>query len=412
MKKCISLILTALVLTQCQRPLKEDEHLVENLMRRRPEAFQEILDHKEKYEVQIIYTQIDRDERNQPAFESFYFNTDSSRYFYPASTVKMPVAFLALEKLNELGTDGLDRYSTFLTDSAWSGQTAVFEDSTAENGLPSVAHYIKKIFVVSDNDAYNRLYEFLGQQYINQKLHDKGFENLRIIHRLSIPLSLEENQHTNPVRFYHGNSPVYAQPMVKSAADYQPTAQILKGRAHVNHRDSLIQQPFDFTYKNFIALEELHLMLREVIFPGKKPAFDLAQADYDFLYQYMSQLPRETTWPDYDQKEYYDAYCKYLMFGDDRNIPDHIRIFNKIGQAYGYLIDNAYIVDFQNNVEFLLSAVIHVNDNETYNDGNYEYETIGYPFMKELGSAVYDYELTRKRSNIPDLSKFKLAYDK
>ncbi|MDP9231009.1 MAG: glycoside hydrolase family 9 protein, partial [Bacteroidota bacterium] len=42
--------------------------------------------------------------------------------------------------------------------------------STAANGFPSIAQYIKKIFLVSDNDAYNRLYEFLGQQTINDKL--------------------------------------------------------------------------------------------------------------------------------------------------------------------------------------------------------------------------------------------------
>ncbi len=61
------------------------------------------------------------------------------------------------------------------------------------------------------------------------------------------------------------------------------------------------------------------------------------------------------------------------MFGNDRNcIPDNLRIFNKVGEAYGYLIDNAYIVDFRNNVEFVLSAVIATNTDQVYNDNAYD----------------------------------------
>ena len=68
-------------------------------------------------------------------------------------------------------------------------------------------------------------------------------------------------------------------------------------------------------------------------------------------------------------------------------MPDNIRIFNKIGDAYGFMIDNAYVVDFENNVEFLLAAVLLVNENEMFNDDKYEYEEVGFPFMKRLGAG-------------------------
>jgi hypothetical protein len=100
------------------------------------------------------------------------------------------------------------------------------------------------------------------------------------------------------------------------------------------------------------------------------------------------------------------------MYGEDRTpIPKNVRIFNKVGDAYGYLIDNAYIVDFENGVEFMLSAVINTNTDRVYNDGKYEYKTIGYPFMKNLGRAVYHYELKRKKKRKPDLTDFILKYD-
>jgi hypothetical protein len=83
-----------------------------------------------------------------------------------------------------------------------------------------------------------------------------------------------------------------------------------------------------------------------------------------------------------------------------------------VGDSYGYLIDNAYIVDFENGVEFMLSAVINTNTDRVYNDGKYEYKSIGYPFMKNLGRAVYTYELQRKRKFKPDLQGFKVLYDR
>ena len=85
------------------------------------------------------------------------------------------------------------------------------------------------------------------------------------------------------------------------------------------------------------------------------------------------------------------------MYGDNKaDIPEHITIFNKVGIAYGYLTDCAYIIDEKSGIEFFLSATIHVNDNMTYNDGNYEYDDIGRPFLAELGRQVYLHEMAEK----------------
>jgi hypothetical protein len=81
-----------------------------------------------------------------------------------------------------------------------------------------------------------------------------------------------------------------------------------------------------------------------------------------------------------------------------------------VGDAYGFLTDAAYVVDFKNNIEFMLSATILCNSDGIYNDDQYEYETVGFPFMKNLGKVIYDYELHRPRKNAPDLSLFKIDY--
>ena len=55
---------------------------------------------------------------------------------------------------------------------------------------------------------------------------------------------------------------------------------------------------------------------------------------------------------------------KFFLFGDSKApIPANVRIFNKVGLAYGYMVDNAYVADLEENVEFLLTAVLLVNDN-------------------------------------------------
>ncbi|HEX5024478.1 MAG TPA: hypothetical protein VFV68_04365, partial [Agriterribacter sp.] len=61
---------------------------------------------------------------------------------------------------------------------------------------------------------------------------------------------------------------------------------------------------------------------------------------------------------------------------------------------------------------FMLSAVIYCNENQTLNDDTYEYDSIGFLFMKRLGEVIYNYELKRERSHIPNLSNFKIEYGK
>jgi hypothetical protein len=60
----------------------------------------------------------------------------------------------------------------------------------------------------------------------------------------------------------------------------------------------------------------------------------------------------------------------------------------------------------------MLSATVYVNSDGVLNDGKYEYTTVGWPFLYQLGQTVYQHELKRKRRFKPDLSEFKLTYEK
>ncbi|MBX3256126.1 MAG: serine hydrolase [Chitinophagaceae bacterium] len=389
--------------------------LPEKLLRNHPEYFSDILARKDAYRVQVIYTQIDRDENNTPSFRDHYFNVDEDNYFYPASTVKMPTALLALQKLHELNIPALRRNTPMVSGTDYNGQTAVYNDPTSVDGCPSIEQYIKKIFLVSDNDAFNRLYEFLGQEYTNRQLHQKGYTYAAINHRLEVFLSQDENRHTNPVQFRDtsGNI-IYNQPMQFNQVPY-PQRNDAVGKGYYQG-GILINEPMNFSNKNRITLPELHNILRSIIFPASvapSRRFNITAEDHRFVLQYMSQLPSETTYPPYSTT-YYDAYCKFLLLGGDKaaRLPDGVRIFNKVGDAYGFLLDVAYIADFKNKVECMLSAVIYCNADEILNDDTYDYNITGLPFMKHLGEVIYQYELKRKRKHLPDLEAFRLQYDR
>jgi hypothetical protein len=81
-----------------------------------------------------------------------------------------------------------------------------------------------------------------------------------------------------------------------------------------------------------------------------------------------------------------------------------------VGDSYGYNIDNAYIVDFKNKVEFMVTAVVQSNEDGIYNDNKYEYATVCLPFLKNLGRVLYQYELKRPKAQLPDLTKFIFNY--
>ena len=395
--------------TACERTTTW-EGSIESLLNSQPDRFGTVMQNPEKYRVQIMYTQIDRDFNNQPGFKTFIYNVNPSEYFYPASTVKLPVSALALEKLRRLNRPGLDLDTTMLTGAGKDFLTGAETDETSPNGLPSVGQYIRKILLVSDNDAFNRLYEFVGQREINERLRSMKYFDTRIIHRLESSLSEEENRWTNPVKFMQGDDVVYQQDAVyneKSLRGRQPErlgiAEIVDGQR--------LERPKDFAGKNAYSLLDQHEFIKNLVFPqSAKPRsrLHLGEDDYRFLYRYMSMYPGESGIDAYsDAGEYPQGYAKFLMYGGNANeIPPNIRIFNKVGDAYGFLTDAAYIVDFKNNIEFILSATIYTNENQTFNDDNYEYAEIGLPFLENLGQAIYEVELERKREHSPDLSRF------
>ncbi|MGZ8536861.1 MAG: serine hydrolase [Flavisolibacter sp.] len=393
---------------------KTDTYLRDILYQSTYPILQQVVNDPMKYRCQIIYTEINRDKKNNPTFINYYFNYDPKLYFNPASIVKLPLAFLSLEKLKRLSKKNINKYSIIQFDSSYERQRSLYKDSTSIDGLPTIAHLIKRAFLISENDPYNRMYQFVGQQEINRNLHQKGYPETRIT-RQFMGFTPEQNRHTNAIRFIDKNGKlIYTQPAAYNSDSFDFSQKILLGKAHIDRNDSVIQEPFDFTMHNNMPLEDVQQLLQSVLFPKSVPAyqrFDFTKDDYAFLYKYLSQYPSETSYPKYDTSEFYDSYVKFFFRDSTHKMPQHVRVFNKVGWSYGFLTDVSYVVDFKNKVEFMLSSTLYVNSDDVLNDSKYEYNSVGYPFLNQLGQTIYKYELQRKLLYQPCLSEFKIKYD-
>lgn len=395
----------------------QTDTLLKNILLTNKNAIvQQVLQHSGEYRPQVIYTQINRDKNNTPTFRNYCYNVDSLLYFNPASTVKLPLALLSLEKLHAMNVHGINKFTAMQFDTGYNTLKTEYKDSTSATGLPSIAQFIRKAFLVSDNDAYNRMYEFVGQQNINRNLHSKGYTDARIV-RHFYRMSYDQNRHSNQIRFIKPNgSIIYTQlpSYNKDSFDYSHTNKI--GIGYFNSNDSLVNEPMDFTLHNNVSLHDYQQILQSVMFPYSVPEqqrFKLTKDDYSFLYQYLSQLPSETNYPKYDTAKFYDTYVKFFFMDSLRKtMPDGIRVFNKVGWAYGFLTDISYVVDFKHNIEYMLTATVYANSDGILNDDKYDFETVAHPFMYSIGQAVYQYDLKRKRTYKPDLSEFKIKYEK
>ena len=376
------------------------ENPLETIVQSDDPKIKRVVDQLEQHQVQLLYFAIDRDKENKPQLSEYRFQQDDSLYFYPASTVKLPIAVLALEKLNQLKKAGvpITQDTPFHIVNPKTGEYIIQQDSTHPRRELTIGHLIKKIFLVSDNDAYNYLFDFVGSASINQMLQDKGIEHTAIRHKF---LFGADNENSWEYVFLQKQDTLYYQ---KSSYSHpQPTVKLKaqsKGKAYMKSGEK-VAQPMDFSRKNWMALSAQLAVLKRLIFPeifSKEARFDLTSQQLDFLRFWMSRNTLESQIEAYNNRdEYYDSYGKFVLYGDTKGeMHDGLRIYNKVGYAYGTLTDVAYIKAEEEGVEFFLAATILVNENETFNDNLYEFESIGIPFLAEIGRQLYAHELQRK----------------
>lgn len=373
--------------------------------------YHKLFEHPSRYHFQIIYTEITRDSNNVAHLKKHYLYPPNNEYFYPASLVKLPLAALALEKIDSLNKIyGITKETRLRIDSAYKCETVEDIDSSSATNYPSIANYIKRMLLVSDNYAYSRVYEFLGPRYINRRLHELGYKDAEVNQRFNAHCDSTANRYTNPFTFLANDSTVlYKQPADSNMGSINNVAENTKlGKGWVE--DKKVKPARDFRHNNYIPFKNENDILLSIIFPNDFPAehrFKLSKEDYEFLYKYMGMIPRESDHPHYTQKWYPDNLKKYIYYGTQDTINDlTVRSLNIVGRAYGFLADCSYLIDTATKAECCVSVLLYLNEKNLLNDGKYQYYEVGLPFMSDLGHAIIDYERNKKRKYKPNLDKF------
>lgn len=380
----------------------------DSLFAKYPEAFDSVLAHRSDYRLQILYTRIDRDAHNRPHLTTYDLDADKY-YYYCASMMKLPACALTLEKLNDLSQYRVTMFDSLGIDSIACTQLSP-EAMMLGTPYSCLSQYIKEMLLVSNNNAFNPVYDFLGQHAFQDRLHEIGCPRAVVSNRYANCDTIS-NRKCSPVSLFdrHTHQLRYIQPCIINERPqfYDGPLSPLVGDGYM-YGGALISAPKSFKYSNYIPLSELHRLLTRIILPETQPASErlrLTHNDYQYLYKCMGMFPRECAYPAFDSIHYPDSYMKFFIGLDTTTytMPTNLRIFNKVGQAYGFMTDCSYVVDTLNKVEFFLSCSMYLNADGILNDGKYEYDQIGFPFFKNLFNAVYTEELTRHSDYKPIL---------
>jgi hypothetical protein len=330
----------------------------------------------------------------------------NAEYFYPASTVKLCAAVAAFERFNAVARSTYVKISPdtpLALYPLFEGEKLETDDATnLDGGKLTLAHLIRRMLIVSDNDAFNDLYDFCGQKWLNERMWRAGLRSVRISHRLSFPLTPQQNRTTRKVEFRVPDFPLLL-PEQKSdlELDLEGVKGWMVGTSFFDPHDEKIDKPMSFYFKNMFGLNDMQRCLVRIVRPDLAldgEPFDLTAEQREFLMRALSQYPGDSTNPLYPREKYPDDYAKYFLPGLARVVPkERLKIYNKVGEAYGFLTDNAYVVDTQTNKSFFLTATVYANSDGVVNDDKYDYATFALPFFADLAELVARDEWSAKK---------------
>ena len=374
-----------LLLAVCSSLLSCNSNPIELVLKSDP-YLKEIIKDKEDYEIQVMLTKVNHN-NTKIDFQNYQYQHDENQYFYPASTIKLPIVVLTLKKINELRSKGSD---ITLKSKIILNNVDNYSNFKLQDSITSFQNLIADIFLVSDNSASNILIDFIGYNYFNDEMQNAGFDRTYLNHKF------------NPDPYVNSTWQIsdLDNNMISSINDNQ---KIIKADDKTNGLDKgerryfngeILDESLNFSEKNRFSITDMHNLIKYIFYPeifDKANTFNLNVEDYDFIRYWMSRFTYEDIGEKFiGDENFFETYNKFFIHGDEQSVSnEQIRVYNKIGQAYGTSIDNGLIKNYQNNVEFILTSTIYTNKNKVINDNLYEYDDIAEPFLAKLSRAIY-----------------------
>ena len=369
------------------------------LLQAHADKFGRLLAKPAEYRLQLLISRVTTNGDGRPGLNRLGFRV-GAEYFYPASAIKLGAAVTALQAIEQLQAE----YHCADLLQAPMGIAPLFPGDPAQTNDPSnldggkitLAHELRKMALVSDNDAFNRLFDLVGHERLNLNLRALGLSSVVINHRLSDSRRVSGGRASAAVTFYPpGGTPDVVPARRSSLILTNQAAKLKVGRGYMQD-GRLVNAPMDFTEGNGISLMDLQSLLIKLVRPDidlGTPPLKLSAEHRAWVLRAMTEYPRESTNPVYSAADFPDDYCKCLLPGIRRVFPsatpgERIEITAKIGQAYGFTIENSYVCNPKNGRAVFVTAVIYTNTREILNSDQYEYDTVAEPFYADLGELV------------------------
>lgn len=352
-----------------------------------------VLGNREKYRFQFMMTEV-VEHQSEVILGKTHDYSVPSWYFYPASMVKLPIALMSLEKLNETNFSTKAKLK-FNRDFVCGNMK--FVDESRQKNL-SFETMLRKLIIVSNNTYYNSLYHFLTPERINTELAQHGFDQTNIYKDFTgceMPLNLRTHgfslQEKDSAKTYaQGSSHLELNDF---ASNYCYDSTKLYG-SKSEYRGKIVDGPFDFNYNLEYSICDIHKTSMSLFFPqfsSEQNSWNIREEDRQLLLESMKSVPKDLGEKEYfNTKKYPDNLYKYTVHGDDNPKYNSVITYGKMGISYGFVTETAYVVDPRTKKQYVLTVSIYVNANDTVNDGKYEYEDLARPFLARFGQLLLE----------------------
>lgn len=343
-------------------------------------VIKEVFSNSESYRLKIIFSQITSDKEGHKQISSWRYRDTVSEYAYPASMVKIPMAYSFMQFLNENR-----QFNNNLSDILIDSSSYIKERSLHDDLLFMLS--------ASDNNAFNRLYNLIGCKYINKNLQKKGYNNTYVVHRFEQG-NEKYHQTALPVKVFSRTcDSVYSHPIdsAKTILEHGLKDSLVGIGYYMS--DTVISTPKSFRFHNYVDIRDVHDMMVSLFYPqfnDHKP-YNTTTAQRDTIVKFLQHSPLNPNSVEYaDTSIFHPNFLRLILYGRDKNVNyPGVEFCNKSAMAYGFMADCCHLRDTVNNVEFFLTIYIYLNRDEILNDNKYEFDTVGLPFMRKFGELIY-----------------------
>jgi hypothetical protein len=356
----------------------------------------QVLKNPSKYYFQLIYTKVEK-HADKINYHTYSIN-QGNQYYYPASLIKFPLAFVALEKLTALKDSGVH------IDDSISVNTCSCDFATnnyvAKHKHPTMLQFLREMMVMSNNDAYNLYFDFVGRDLLNSRMHAMDIFDIQMKNRFTGGCGEENNKAFGGIVF---NKNSYREdikiPCSASIQNWEIDSIIYPTffESKSYYKKKMITNRQNNAANNYVSLLQAHKLLINLMHPSAKlyqNDFKIDDAYKNEFIKALGSFPRELENSSYDTANLADYYYKFFI--DPKVIQTNenkIRVYNKVGLASGFVSDVSYFYDSTHQIEYFISAAI-LSKKANSNENNYN--DLGIPVLRKIGGLIYTDELYNK----------------